>query len=108
MSNSNSTLHLLFLYVVYDMVAKAISGPVVQMAGDAVAIRMFSDAVLGPNSVLAMHPDDYQLVKVGCINTSTGQLIPLEDHEVVITARTIVDLANRNQDQVTLPFPVSQ
>lgn len=89
---------LKFFYMVYDSVAGAMSGPIMVYPSDAVAIRDFSDAVRGNGSLLAQHPDDFSLVRVGTID-AVGAIAPL-DHESVITARTVVDIMTREVSNV--------
>lgn len=85
------------LFVVYDLVAQSVTGPIITFPSEAVAIRSFSDAVLGSNSVLATHPNDYHFLQVGVIDMTTGKVIPLEEHRLVITPATILELANRDR-----------
>lgn len=80
------------LFVVMDSVAQSTTGPIMSFPSDAVAVRTFSDAIRGSNSVLAAHPDDYSLYAVGFLNTDSGILVPLDSPRFVISARSIVDL----------------
>lgn len=84
-----------FLYVVLDVVAQATAGPVITVPSDAVARRMFSDAVQAPGSILGTHPSDFILYKIGELDTSTGIVTPLE-LVPLISAQEVVDLINRS------------
>ncbi len=39
------------------------------------AIRMFADTVKDENSMLAKHPEDYELYKLGSFNDDTGEIV---------------------------------
>lgn len=42
---------------------------------DATAIRGFKQAVMVPDSLMAMHPTDFALYRVGTFNVDTGEII---------------------------------
>lgn len=81
------------LYIVFDSVAGAMSGPLMVYPSDAVAIRDFADAVRADGSRLARHADDFSLVCVGHVSDS-GDVEGLEKR-TVITARNILDISER-------------
>lgn len=65
------------LYQVYDLVAATIIGGMIQEVNDAPAIRAFGDALGTKDSILAAHPEDYELRYLGTIDdhgfiTDTG------------------------------------
>lgn len=96
------------LYVVYDSVAESVSGPVICFPSDAVAIRSFTDAVLGSGSVLALHHKDYALFQNGVIDLNTGIISPLENGlRHVLGATTVIELANREQPSLPLTDSVN-
>lgn len=60
------------LYGVYDVKAyQLVGGTIYTFPTDAVACRMFIDSISNPESVLARHPEDYCLVKIGFIDYET-------------------------------------
>lgn len=70
------------LYVLFDLVAKAIAGPVGMYGHDTAAIRAFSDACEDPQSPLAKHVEDYELRQIGVVNEETCEVFE-EDGELV-------------------------
>ncbi|WNK13937.1 MAG: nonstructural protein [Microvirus sp.] len=57
------------LYMVYDTVAQCVVGGIIQEPNDAPAIRAFHDALGDKNSFLASHPADYNMMRIGYINS---------------------------------------
>lgn len=55
------------LYAIRDVLAQAI-GPVVTMAADAPAVRMFADVASDPQSQVCKHVNDFELVCLGDIS----------------------------------------
>lgn len=49
-------------------------------ANDATAQRMLQDGARDPTSLLAMHPEDFQLICIGEFNEQTGKVTEL-DHQ---------------------------
>lgn len=64
------------LFVVYDKVAETFLFNIVIDRHPAPACRQFNDALAAPDSALAKHPADYQLLHIGYIEDS-GQLVPI-------------------------------
>lgn len=60
------------LYVVYDKVANDTIGPIIQYNHDAPAVRTFSEGLADPQG-LGRHPQDFDLLLVGRINTDAGE-----------------------------------
>lgn len=73
------------LYVIHDTVAEHIVGFITVHKHDAAAIRMFVDVAAAPNSSIAAHPEDYQLVRVGYIDVSTLKITT--EHSVVLSGK---------------------
>lgn len=63
------------IYCVHDKVADAIMGGLHLHQADAPAVRMFTDALLDPKTILAAHPADFVLRFVGSIEDD-GAIIP--------------------------------
>lgn len=81
------------LYAILDKQAKDIIGGFVHMMKhEAVAVRMFADAVNDQRTGFRNHPDDYALVRLGwIIDTGADEAIRLEhDYAEIIDARTIL------------------
>lgn len=66
------------LYMVYDLVAKTVIGGLIQEMSDAPAIRAFHDALSHRDSILAQHPEDFNLLLIGSI-MSDGTIITPPD-----------------------------
>lgn len=62
------------LYTVLDTVSNLILGTVILEQADAPAIRTFHDALSNNQSALATHPADYNLICLGTIYMSTGEI----------------------------------
>lgn len=75
------------LYVVYDVIAEIVSGPVMPAINDLSAQRAFAQAVLDPQS-LGKNPEDYRLLRIGEIG-DFGDVTP-EDPTVVVTGAEVV------------------
>lgn len=54
-----------YLYAIVDLLAQQIIGGVQVHKADAPAIRTFGDIATQQNSIIAMHPKDFSLVKIG-------------------------------------------
>lgn len=72
------------LYAVYDLVSESFVGGVHCFAADAAAVRMFGDALADPASMLAKHPNDFQLACLGQLDLGTG-VITVPPVRVVLT-----------------------
>lgn len=81
------------LYQVYDIVAETVIGGIVQESNDAPAIRAFTDALRNKDSLLAQHPEDYQLLALGEL-FSSGQIVPLDKPEIILTGKTWKEMNN--------------
>lgn len=55
------------IYSIFDSSAQAFNSPV-YFPNDGMAIRAFSDTVNGDNSIIAEHPEDFTLFKLGEFN----------------------------------------
>lgn len=70
------------IYAIIDLVADAVLGGFSLHRHDAAAIRMFGDIATDKNFLIAMHPADYQLVRLGYLRPDHG--LDAEPHPVVI------------------------
>lgn len=57
------------LYMVFDTVALAITGGIIQCHNDEVARRSFSDALSAKDSPFASHAADYDLIYIGTLDS---------------------------------------
>lgn len=62
------------LYVIRDNVAKAI-GQIMVHHHEAAAIRVFKDVAKDKEGMIGAHPQDFDLVNIGLIDTDTGAII---------------------------------
>lgn len=55
------------IYAVYDNVATDITGGLHLHKHQAAAIRMFADVASDPKTMIAQHPQDYDLIQLGTL-----------------------------------------
>lgn len=63
------------IYVVWDIIAAAMVGPLMVFQHDAPASREFTEVLADPKTSLGRNPADYQLLKIGEISEN-GTLSP--------------------------------
>ena len=73
------------LYGLYDKVAKSLIGGVHLLPHDAVAVRAMRDTMSNPQTDLARHPDDFELLCLGAVDMETGEIRVPEFREVVMS-----------------------
>lgn len=83
------------IYVVYDLVAQSVQGGVHCFPHDAVAIRFFRDVMDASDTSLNKHPEDYDLLCVGSLNSEGPSLFGGEVR-TIMTGASIV--AVRSQE----------
>lgn len=59
------------LYVLFDVIAKAILGSPQVFVNDEVSRRYFRDVLMDKQSPLAAHPRDYELWRIGELDRAT-------------------------------------
>jgi hypothetical protein len=72
------------LYMVHDITADAVIGPIIQEVSDPPAIRAFYDALRAEGSLLAQHPSDFNLIYLGVIG-DLGDIFPNTPPKIVAT-----------------------
>lgn len=72
------------LYMVYDIVAGTVIGGIILETTDAPAIRAFHDALTMKDSLLAQHPADYRLLKLGALDLD-GVLVSGTQPQIIAT-----------------------
>lgn len=70
------------LIAIYDRLANDIVGPITIHKSDASAIRLFSDVASHPDSQVAKHIEDYELIEVGTISEEMVCTTALPDGHV--------------------------
>lgn len=76
------------LYAIRD--AKSTYMQIMEDVNDACAIRNFEHAVRQPDSLLASHPADYSLVKVGTYDNEAGLLDGFVPPVLLVDAASIL------------------
>lgn len=78
------------VYAVLDTLAHDVVGPLQFHQHDAAAVRFFTDVAGMQGSMVARHPQDHELVRLGTLvyNPETRQLDFTSDYAVVITGTT--------------------
>lgn len=64
------------MYAIYDNKTEAFNAPFFAPT-DGAAVRMIQDALADPNTMLARHPQDFNLFHVGEWHSKTAQVIGL-------------------------------
>lgn len=70
------------LYAVLDKVAGFYIGPIIVVRHEAAAIRNFGDIAVMQDSVVRLHPEDFELVRLGHLDDD-NRLVA--DHAVILT-----------------------
>lgn len=76
------------LYAVLDKQAGHYGRPMM-CATPGVAWREFSTAVFDGESMISRFPLDYDLMYLGSYNVETGEIVPVGDPELVVSAEEI-------------------
>lgn len=81
------------IYAIRDTIANDLVGTQMYILfvfrTDQQAERYFADAILEPTSMLAKHPSDYELIKIGDLDDE-GNIIKEHGPEVVTTGDTLI------------------
>lgn len=73
------------IYAIRDLVSKAILGGLHFFRHPAPAIRFFGDIASDPQTQIARHPQDYDLIAVATFDEDTLKLDGFDEPEIVIT-----------------------
>lgn len=71
------------LYMVYDTVSQSLIGGIIIETCDGPAIRAFHDALRAKDSLLAQHPEDYNLLNLGTLDPA-GYIRLGETHPAIV------------------------
>lgn len=82
------------LYSVLDRIAQQFGAPM-SFHNDDVARRSFVDAFLDPESVFALHPDDFELHFIGDFESSDRTFVSEYHPEPVMNGTTAVHMARQ-------------
>lgn len=72
------------IYAVIDTLARDVVGGLHLHTHEATAIRFFSDIATMPNSQIALHPGDYELVRLGWLDGLGEENIGIITDEAII------------------------
>lgn len=81
---------ILNIFAVYDRQGECFAAPMfIPMAGQ--AVRSFTDEVnrSSPENPLFMHPDDFDLYRLGAFDTDKGKFIVSGDPEVLALGKNV-------------------
>lgn len=73
------------VYSIFDVKGKSFANPYF-MLHDGQALRAFSDVVEDKSTVIARHPSDYKLYKIGTYDPTSGVLVGLPVPEFLANA----------------------
>lgn len=63
------------IYGIYDNVSRTLAGPLHIFPADAAAVRMFGDIASDPQTLIARHPQDFDLVRLGSLDEEGPNLV---------------------------------
>lgn len=89
------------IYAIYDNKAKALTGAnfLHLHRHETTAVRMFSEIATDAQTQINKHPDDFELVRLGWLDDSNGEITIADDFAAVMSARTVLDvLAARSRE----------
>lgn len=76
---------MLGIYGIFDTNAKAFLGGLQLFRHDAPAVRFFADVASDPQTMIARHPADYELLCLGRLSDDPALIEGFETPQVVIT-----------------------
>lgn len=71
------------IYAIVDTLAESIIGGLHTFKHDAAAVRFFSDVASQPDTIIAKHLNDHQLVCLGTLDESTATIVNTETRVVL-------------------------
>lgn len=86
------------LCVIRDRLAESV-GPVMVFPAIPAAIRSFSDLALDPQTMVARHPEDFDLLHVATIEDGSGEVTPLSPPTVLLTGVAWLAAQKPREDQ---------
>lgn len=91
------------IYAVYDRKAEAYMNPF-HAPLDGMAIRMFSQSVNDPQTMLSKYPDDFTLYRIGTFDDQTGMYTQEDHHKYLGTATQFKTETPVDMDKVEKMF----
>lgn len=91
------------IYAVLDVKAECIIGNVFTDKAPASAIRTFGDLLKDTRTIVGMHPEDFNLICLGCLDANnnlrglgqaTDSGVAIITHDLVITGRALYAAQN--------------
>lgn len=79
------TLYACALYAIYDVLAQTLMGGIYLHKHEAGAVRFFCDVASDPQTLIAKHPQDFDLIRLGYITHHT-ELVA--DHAIILKGST--------------------
>lgn len=79
------------IYVIYDRRARAVVGGLHIMKHDEVARRMYTDMANDRNTIIGMHPMDYDLMSNGSFSEETGLITATKKMQPVLTGQQWIE-----------------
>lgn len=78
------------IYAIRDLVANSLLGGLHLFRHPAPAVRFFGDIAADQQTMIARHPQDYDLIRIGALDEDTFVVTPLPIPEVIITGAAYV------------------
>lgn len=98
------------LYGIFDRLAKELISTGMYMVfafrTDQQAIRYFMDAILDEKSILAKHPSDYELIRLGIIDEA-GNILPDANASCIVITGDAVIAATTEHETHTVIRPTT-
>ena len=88
------------LYAIRDNVAGQIQGGVHLHSQDAPAVRFFRDLAADPQTLIARHLADYDLLILGTIDEESGEILPMANGPQVILTGAALKAAGEAADSL--------
>lgn len=76
--------HVRLVCVIRDRLAEDI-GPIMAFPAVPAAVRSFADVAVDPQTMVARHPEDFELLQVATIDGATGVVVPCTPPVVLLT-----------------------
>lgn len=80
------------IYAIYDLTARAIVGQLAMFRHDAAAMRFFSDVASQRETIVGMHPQEFELIALGMIDENQN-VIP--NREKILTGEQWLAMQER-------------
>lgn len=92
-------MRLVSIYQLYDEKAQTVIGPIYTSPNPVAVARELRAVVNDGQSLLAKHPEDFNLIRLGGQDTDTGLIAPLDTPELVFKLTELVEKPKDGQPQ---------